>query len=212
MRERGLFIVFEGIDGAGTGTQIRLLKEKLEGTGYIVHDEEEPSEYRLPFGKQADDVLKKIIPHPGNKELQVLMVNDRAEHVKQIQSWLALGHIVICSRYLYSTLVYGQASEVPYDELWEMNKNFPRPNVAFYLDITADESIRRINKRHIDEGAPLEIFEVSEFQKEVRRLFLDMVGNLKFPELRLINGSLRPKAVHERVMGLVRPLLTLSRP
>lgn len=199
----GLFFVFEGIDGAGTGTQIRLLKERLKDLKYIVHDEEEPSEHRLPFGKQADDVLKKLVPHPGAKELQILMVKDRAEHVEQIKSWLALGHIVICSRYLYSTLVYGQASGVSYDELWEMNKNFPRPHMAFYLDITAEESINRVKRR----GAPLEIFEVLEFQKKVRGLFSDMIGKPEFPELRLVNGKLHPKEVHEHICRLVQPFL-----
>jgi len=200
----GLFFVFEGTDGAGTGTQIRLLKERLENLGYTVHDEEEPSEHRLPFGKQADDVLKKLAPNPGAKELQVLMVKDRAEHVEQIKAWLALGDAVICSRYLYSTLVYGQASGVPYDELWEMNKDFLRPDMAFYLDITAEESVERVKRR----GAPLEIFEVFDFQAKVRRYFSDLIGHQDFPELRLVNGKLSPKKVHEHVCRLVQQFLS----
>jgi thymidylate kinase len=88
-----------------------------------------------------------------------------------------------------------------------MNKDFPRPHMAFYLDIPAEEAIRRINQRHHEEGAPLEIFEVTDFQKKVRQFFLDLIGNPNFPELRLVNGRLHPKQVHERICQMVQPFL-----
>jgi len=203
---RDLFLVFEGPDAAGSGTQIRFLSDWFYNRGLVVHEEEEPTcedPKGRPWGLKADNVLKHIDPHPGAKALQELMVKDRHDHVKQIQIWLEMGHIVICSRYLYSTLAYGQASGVSYDELWEMNKDFPRPDLAFYLDISAEESARRVDHR----GALQEIFEVPEFQRKVRNLFLDLIGKPEFPEFRKVDGSLSPEKVHSQVMALLKPLL-----
>lgn len=202
-----LFIVFEGSDGAGTGTQIRLLAERFRTKGRLVHEEEEPSEYRLPFGKMADDVLKKNVPHPGAKELQVLMTQDRAEHVKQIEEWISHGDIVICSRYLYSTLVYGEASGVPFAELWGMNKDFPRPDLAIYLDISPEEAMNRIQKRHQSTGLPYEYFEKLEFQAKVRDRFLKLVDSPNFSEFQKVDGSPSPDQVHLQVIDLLKPLL-----
>lgn len=201
--ERGLFIVFEGLDGSGTGTQIDLLANFFKARGYTVHKEEEPSEFRLPFGKKADDVLKKNIPHPGARELQVWMVKDRVEHVRQIEKWLSEGCIVLCSRYFYSTLVYGEASGVSYEELWVMNKYFLRPDLAIYQDISAEEAMRRVQQRRESTGSPMEIFEKLRFQESVRKLFLYMIGKPEFPELHMVNGELSAEEVYKQVLLLV---------
>ena len=211
---RDLFLVFEGPDGAGTGTQISLLSDRFFAQGLVVHQEEEPTcedPKHRPWGLKADNVLKHIDPHPGAKALQELMVKDREDHVKQIQEWLGLGHIVICSRYMYCTLAYGEASGVSYAELWEMNKDFPRPNLAIYLDISAEEAMKRVQQRYASKGSPYEYFEKLEIQAKVRNFYLKLIDSPDFPEFQKVDGSLTPHQVHSEVVALITPRMEQHR-
>ena len=105
--ERGRFIVFEGIDGAGKSTQIQLLAERLRGQGRRVYCTAEPTE--SVSGGMLRDALGGVSKRTSC-EMAAMFVLDRIFHnvnpVNGIEKMLADGVDVICDRYYYSSLAY----------------------------------------------------------------------------------------------------------
>lgn len=198
---RGLFFVFEGIDGSGQDTQAKLLQTALEKLGHHVWLTGEPTDGRT--GKFIRRILQGKAKDPGPLGIQNLMTIDRIHHVPTIQEYLKVGKTVICVRYFYSTLAYGLADGLDYLDLWRPNERFPRPHLAIYLDVNPVISLKRMEQR----GEPLELFEKQEFLAKVRKNFLKMIANRDFPELKLVAADADRQVVHQHVMTLVRPLL-----
>ena len=93
----GLFIVFEGIDGTGKSTQVRLLTEKLKKLGYAVVATREPTDG--PYGQKIRELFLDRNTVSQDEELELFMA-DRAQHVEQvIAPALSDGRIVISDRY-----------------------------------------------------------------------------------------------------------------
>ncbi|RLC37471.1 dTMP kinase [candidate division Kazan bacterium] len=191
-----MFIVFEGGDGSGQDTQADLLQDYLIDLGYKVWRTREPTKGEI--GLRIKRILQGKEPKLGAFELQELMSKDREEHVKDIEKSLKNGEIVISSRYFYSTLVYGMADGVKYKKLWDLNKNFLRPDMVFYLDLDPALAIERIEKR----GQPKELFERQEFLRKTRQGFLSLKN--KFPEFKVIDGSGTIEHVHNLITAEVR--------
>lgn len=185
------FIVFEGGDGAGSDTQADKLAQVLRSTGQPVWRTNEPTETHTGFTVRK--ILRGELEHPGALKIQQLMVADRKRHLDEIQQHLASGSVVICVRYLYSTLAYGMADGIEYKVVWEMNKNFPRPERVFYLDLSPREAMERIVKR----GNPQELFEKEEFLTRVRENFLWLAK--LFPEVVIIQAAAPELTIHKCV-------------
>src|SRR5450432_932170 len=106
MHKRGTFITFEGIDGCGKTTQLRMLGERLRAAGRTVVETVEPG------GTEIGRQIRKIVLDARNAELKaraelLLYFASRAQNVEQvIQPALAQGAIVLCDRFTDSTLVY----------------------------------------------------------------------------------------------------------
>src|SRR3989344_2833400 len=147
--QKGLFIVFEGPDGAGTTTHAKLLAERLRKEGKEVVLTAEPTEGK--FGKEISEALTlKGAPGaaPTPKEIQQLFCSDRAEHVMMvIQPALDAGKIVISDRYVPSTLVYGEAQDLPLVWLKSLNTNFIQPDCTFLLLPPFAVGAKRLEKR-----------------------------------------------------------------
>ncbi|MBQ7392281.1 MAG: dTMP kinase, partial [Clostridia bacterium] len=148
MKERGRFIVFEGIDGAGKTTQINLLAKYLSGQGRAVYCTAEPTE--TVSGGLLRDALSGVSRRTVC-EMAAMFVFDRINHnvnpVNGIQKMLADGFDVICDRYYYSSLAY-QGSGTDPEWVSNMNLNCPeimRPDVCIFLDLTPEQSMARIN-------------------------------------------------------------------
>lgn len=175
--ERGRFIVFEGIDGAGKTTHISLLADYLRQSGRRVAVTAEPTDGET--GKMLRRALSGAIPSTPC-ELAALFVLDRIRHNTApdgIETLLASGTDVICDRYYYSTLAY-QGSETDLSWVMEMNLSCPairRPDLCVFLDLTPEESLARINER----GEAHEIYETREKLAAVRAKFLQVIGLLK---------------------------------
>lgn len=167
--ERGRFIVFEGIDGAGKTTHISLLAEYLRGQGRRVAVTAEPTDGET--GKMLRRALSGAVPSTPC-ELAALFVLDRIRHNAApdgIEALLASGVDVICDRYYYSTLAY-QGSETDLSWVAEMNLSCPairRPDLCVFLDLTPEESLARIDAR----GEAHEIYETREKLSAVRSKF-----------------------------------------
>lgn len=151
------FIVFEGIDGSGTTTQVKKLCESLGDKAFQTC---EPTS--LPTGKFLRQILKgeiKVAPETQS----FLFAADRCEHIygeNGILTQLKQGKTVVSDRYLFSSLAY--QSVTCGEELPEfLNSTFPLPEILFFFEINPEISLERVNKR----GEAKEIFEKIEYQK-----------------------------------------------
>jgi dTMP kinase len=164
----GRFFVFEGIDGSGKSTVSRLFAERLASTGHPVEWTAEPTS-----GWMGDQVRR------ANKEAQsdfaetLLYVADRAEHTAQIGRWLEGGSVVVCDRYVGSTLAYQSVSLRPHlgsralEWLKMINEPFVlRPDTTFLLRIDPDRALARLSERKEKEK-----FEKVEFLRKVAAMY-----------------------------------------
>jgi dTMP kinase len=185
------FIVFESCDGAGTTTQINLLKQsKLKNVIYTA----EPTEG--PVGKLVRSVLQKEVSVEP-ETLASLFAADRREHIKNIKELISQGNKVVCDRYVVSSFVYqGITCGASFVNL--QNKDFPLPEKIFFFDIDPEVSMKRIESR----GEKKELFEKLDFQKRVYnkyRKYLDVVSK-KGVEIHIINAETDMKSIHEFIL------------
>jgi dTMP kinase len=172
--ERGLFVCFEGGEGAGKSTQSRLLRDWLVERGETVLLTFEPGD--TPVGKE----LRRIVLDPATGHLSdrteaLLYAADKAEHVDHVV-WPALdrGEVVITDRYVDSTLAYQGAgrtldvAEVAAVARWATGDL--RPHLTVVLDLEPEAGLGRFDERDRIEGQSL------EFHQRVRQGFLDLAA------------------------------------
>jgi dTMP kinase len=169
------FIVIEGIDGCGKGTQAKLLLEHLKDMGKDVLLTAEPT--KGPLGKMIREHLSD--PFLDDESLALLFAADRIEHLeKEVRPGLDSGKIVISDRYVYSSIAY-QGQKVDLDWVGDVNKYADRPDLAILLDVNPQLARRRMKER----GDDLEYFEEDQdFQMGVKRTFIDLSRNHHLPE------------------------------
>lgn len=189
--ERGRFIVFEGIDGAGKTTQIELLEKYLREQGRRVFRTAEPTE-SVTGGMLRDALSGNARRSPA--ELAALFTLDRIFHnvnpVNGIEKMLADGVDVICDRYYYSTLAY-QGAETDYAWVRNLNLACPeirRPDVCVFLDLEPEHSMRRILRGRVTQ----EIYETRERLEKVRNQFFRVLEELKTEERIVVLDAARP--------------------
>ena len=196
MAKRGVFIVFEGIDGSGKSTHIKALAEELRSQGYGVLQTSEPSKDRIGnfIRRYAERNDSRLTPETE----ALLFAADRFEHVKTvIEPALRKGRIVISDRYLYSSLAYQGAGGLEVDWIREMNRFAPKPDLGILLDILPEFSLQRVNRRKT-------VFEDSDYLRKVRNIYLKLVEK---GELVRIDADKPRKAVLMEVFSLVQELL-----
>src|SRR3989344_3228347 len=125
----GQFIVCEGPDGAGTTTHSVLLAEALKREGKSVLLTREPTDGAI--GRGIRELLK--IGGVSGSALQLLFCADRADHHDEIEQALERGDIVICDRYIPSTIAYGSALGLDVMWLRDVNRKFRTPDITFVL-------------------------------------------------------------------------------
>ena len=200
---RGLFIVFEGIDGAGKSTQIELLKKKLQADGRRVYCTAEPTE--SVSGGLLRDALGGVSKRT-TCEMAAMFVLDRIFHnvnpVHGIEKMLADGVDVICDRYYYSSLAYqGSATDLAW--VRDMNLNCPeirKPDVCIFLDLTPEQSMARIEGGRVTK----EIYETKEKLSLVRDQFYRVFEELKGRDrIEIVNASRSIEEIHREIVGLL---------
>jgi dTMP kinase len=158
-----VFIVIEGIDGAGKTTQAKYLCERLTNLGYEVINEKEPTDGAIgKFIRRAlqDKVNLDLI------SLQLLFVADRNEHMKALDDKIR-NKIVISDRYYYSTIAYGEASGMDREYLEGLNSIFPKPDKTFFLELDPKTALKRINSGRSDN----EIFEKLPMLEKIKKAY-----------------------------------------
>ena len=146
---KGKFIVFEGIDGSGKSTISNLLFDKINSELGNIHRTYEPTD--SPIGSVIRNILNKRIVS-DEKTIGALFLADRLDHIQNpvtgILNYLDKGINVISDRYYYSSYAY----HVPALSLgWLIDANkacadLLRPDIVFYLNISIEESMKRLNK------------------------------------------------------------------
>lgn len=178
MTNNAKFIVFEGIDGSGKSTQIKLLSERLEKQGIKTSLSAEPTAY--PSGKHIRKVLAGDIK-VSDDELAVLFASDRANHNTNpdggIESLLSNGVTAISDRYYYSSMAY-QGVVIGLPRVMQLNLENPdirHPDLCIFLDLEPQQSLDRINARHIS----TEIFETYEYLDKTRKTFFNVIDTMR---------------------------------
>ena len=204
--EKGRFIVFEGIDGAGKSTQIQLLANRLKELGRRVYCTAEPTE--SVSGGLLRDALGGVSKRTSC-ELAAMFVLDRIFHnvnpVNGIEKMLADGVDVICDRYYYSSLAY-QGSLIDGAWVHDMNLNCPEiriPDLCIFLDLTPQQSMARISKGRVT----TEIYETEEQLTKVRNQFLSVFESLKGRDnIRIVNAAGTIEEIHGNICSIVDEL------
>lgn len=225
-----MFIVLEGLDGAGKSTQITKLREMFRAKGV-------ESEY-LHFPRFDAPVYGELIARflrgdLGSVEsvnpylVALLYAGDRADASATIRKWLEEGKVVIVDRYVYSNIGYQCAKIADSSERntlreWILHTEYeefgiPKPDLSLFLDVPFAFTERKLTE--VREGEDREylqggkdIHEASlDLQRRVREVYLESAK--MDDELKVVNcsteegGMASPEAIFERIMERVAPLL-----
>ena len=137
----GLLIAFEGLDQSGKQTQAELLRDRLMARGRAVRLLSFP-DYRTPIGTEIGRALRGERSY-GPDVMQILYVANRYEWKQDIADAIAAGAILVCDRYVASSVAYGEAQGLDAAWLLEIQKYLPKPDVTILLDIPPGVSAAR---------------------------------------------------------------------
>jgi dTMP kinase len=141
MLARGLLIAFEGLDQSGKQTQAERLKAVVEARGRQAVLLDFPS-YETHIGQEIGAALQGQRDY-GADTMQLLYVANRYEKKPAIEQWLASGAVVICDRYLASSIAYGEAQGLDGAWLRDIQKFLPPPDLTILLDIAPETAAGR---------------------------------------------------------------------
>ena len=211
-RRAGRFVVLEGIDGAGTTTQVAKLVERLRREGSApVRATREPSDG--PIGSLVRQVLTGRIVSPGGRApgwatMALLFAADRMDHVEsEIEPFLAAGGVVVSDRYDASSLAYqsvssGSGGDRAVDWIRQLNKHALRPDLTIVVDLPPDVAAERREAR----GEPVQLYEQNETQRALAVFYRDLAKHLPEDRIVVIDGSGSMETVHERIYAAYRAI------
>ena len=209
---RGIFITFEGPEGSGKSTQLRLLGKKLRGLNRPLLETAEPG--GTPIGLQ----IRRVLLDAKNQELcataeLLLMFAARAQNVDQaILPALASGHVVLCDRFTDSTLVYqGAARGLGAEVVYDVDRIACRglvPDLTLVVDIDVETGLARAHRRNQrTQDVETRLDEQSlEFHRKVRAAYHQLAED-EPKRVQLIDGSHEEDEVARVVWSAVERLL-----
>ncbi len=172
----GLFVVIEGLDGAGTTTQSAALAKELRSRGREVVTTREPSDG--PIGKMIRQALTRQLGLSTAKQpltpetLALMFAADRVDHVaREIEPALESGAVVLSDRYLLSSLAY-QGSQLPIAWVEEINAKARVPDLTLFLEIDPEIGAKRRAVR----GGKRELYETRAIQRRTAKQYLAAIA------------------------------------
>lgn len=209
--KKGLFVTFEGGDGAGKTTLVRSLTQILEQRGLPVLTT------RAPGGTELGERIRDLLLHSKDfcitKRAEFyLFLADRAQHVEQIiRPALEDGRIVLCDRFNDSTIAYQGHARGLSEEKVAAECAFAcggvQPDCTFYLDIPPHIGMQRVQKGgkqdRIEAEAPA-------FHEEIRRAFL-RIANREPQRVHLLDATRPPQEVQTLALEKLDALLAANR-
>lgn len=208
----GRFIVIEGIDGAGTSTQVKLLEERLNGAGIPAVSTAEPT--GGPIGCVIRQALthRLVFPRTGGSRgpswatMALLFAADRVDHVESfIRPNLDDGVTVISDRYYLSSVAYQMtvSSNTDRQETAEwiraLNAMAERPDVIVVVDVDADVAARRRAAR----SNVIELYESDPLQARLAQVYRRAHELLPNDNVKYVNGIGTPTEVCDRILKKV---------
>ena len=203
----GFFVCFEGGDGAGKSTQVRLLTEALEATGRSV------LVTRQPGGTELGAAIRRLVLHGDHvspRAEALLFAADKAHHVDElIRPALAAGQVVITDRYTDSSIAYqGAGRDLGADEIRDLQHWAVAgvlPDLTVVLDVTPE-----VGRARRGEQADRLESEADAFHAAVRQGFLDLAA--RDPDRYLVlDAAPAPEQIHEVVRARVAVALAAAR-
>jgi dTMP kinase len=207
---QGKFITFEGIDGSGKSTQLRMLTGDLRQRGIDLIATHEPG--GTPLGRRLREAFLETEETVAPMAELLLFAADRAQHVEfLIRPALAEGRIVISDRYADATFAYQGAGrgfpEETVNEIIRLATGGLKPDLTLFFDISVETAIRRMAERHeIGEGKNRMDAETADFYANVRLAYFKIAKNEpeRFKVLDA-NGSI--EETHAKVVEAVTEFL-----
>lgn len=197
------FVVFEGIDGTGTTTQLNRLSRRLEGTDIAYHASCEPTPG--PVGVLIRQALSgAFVARP--ETVARLFAADRGEHLygpDGIVARTGRGQLAISDRYFFSSLAY-QGLTCGHELPDLLNAPFPLPELLLFFELDPEVAERRMANRHA-----LDIYENLGFQRRVAEAYRTIVDSFEDSGMTIarINASATPDEVEAAVWDAVSSLV-----
>jgi dTMP kinase len=203
---RGTFITFEGIDGSGKSTQMRMLASDLRVKGLDVLTTMEPG--GTPLGRRLREAFLETEESVDPLAELLLFAADRAQHVRfLIKPKLEEGKIVISDRYADATYAYqgggrGFSKEMV-NKVIELATDNLKPDLTLFFDLPIEIALSRTKKR-TDSGQQKNRMdaETTEFYKRVREAYLELSRN-ESKRFKIVDASPSIEEIHSKVTEIV---------
>jgi dTMP kinase len=206
----GKFLTFEGIDGCGKSTQVRLLGSELRIRGYEVIVTREPG--GTQFGNRLREVLLDVEEQVDPLAELLVFAADRAQHVRtMIRPALESNHIVLSDRYADATAAYQGAGrgfpQRTINQAIQLATGGLKPDLTLLFDLPVEMSLKRARQRHDDGERPDRLdVEDTTFYERVRNAYLKMAA-AEAQRFRIIDASGAVDEVRAQVMKVVNEFL-----
>ncbi len=190
----GLYVVFEGIDGAGKTTQAELLRDYFSSQGYSVFLFHEPTTTKA--GRIVKEMIRDNTIY-GKDAIALAFALDRIMYkYETLESVLKKYDLIIGDRSFYSSIVYQKVMGLDLGWLRELNKYVIVPDIAFVLEISIEEQMRRRGESNI-------IFEKKEFQKKLIEEYKKLREYFPNSNFIYVNGEDTIERIHLKLREIV---------
>ena len=192
MAKRGTFICIEGIDASGKTTQAHLLVKSLRRRGFDAIYTTEPSS-----GEVGRFIRRYVLQRKKRVPIVVealLFAVDRVEHVEnRVRPALEKGKVVVCDRYVYSSIAYQGAAGLDLSWIEQINRLALTPDLALFIDIPPKMVLKRLKRKK-------SVMETLQTQRRVCEIYLSMVRDGR---LVLVDGNRAVEKVAKDILKLV---------
>lgn len=205
--EKGLFITFEGADGCGKTTQLKLLAEYLMQSGHDVLITREPGAKGL--GEKVREILLNYDGVVSDRCESFLFLADRAQNIDVIVNpAVEAGQIVLCDRHIDSTVAYqGYGRGLDIERIKMLNNiatNGKKPDLTIVFDIDVENSMKRVgSEKDRMESAGI------EFHNRVRNGYLE-IAKQEPQRIKVIDAAGKIEDIHNEVKCIINNLLNIS--
>ena len=209
---QGKFITFEGIDGSGKSTQLRMLAGDLRQRGVDVLTSCEPG--GTPLGRRLREAFLEAEETVAPMAELLLFAADRAQHVDLlIKPSLADGRVVISDRYADATFAYqgaGRGFDVDtVNQVIHLATGGLKPDLTLFFDIPIETALQRRNTRGEEEKSNRMDFEAAEFYERVRQAYLGIAAR-ETERFKVIDANGAIDEIHSEVAKLVTGFLGIN--
>ncbi len=211
----GLFVTFEGGEGAGKSTQIRRLADRLRRRGYDVLTTREPG------GSPGAEAVRHVLLSGAAEQFGVrmeaiLFAAARHDHVEEvIRPALESGAIVLCDRFIDSSRVYqgvtGNLGADYIEALQRVATNGVLPDCTVILDLPAETGLSRARARGADSAPDRFEREEIETHEKRREAYLEIAEN-EPQRCRVVDAAQSEDEIADEIFAIVEPLVHIPRP